>query len=820
MNAESTIRNMLFFPTVKNGLFDYSTPLKTNIKNFTENINNTEISPPLFEYLFYNIIKKKINEGYVNDETVFISERFLSSINCKKIFIKANAIHKKNILIFIQNKTTQKWNVIIFFDLENQLKKCMLDKENQSIIVKIISSSSENDEDDYILNSTMDKLENTFDFKSPDDIQFEVDSINICDQQNTSIFLLNFIEGLIIENNENFSKYIQKLYDEGSKMDTNSKNYLNSFNKMNDVFIDLQNKYQTELKNYLEKKEKTKNENMENGLENVDNFVNLDINKETNEMKDEIDLIQIEQDDDIEDDVDSEEEEALKIMEQENEDAKNQMKDQEKKLRQKLYKQKMRLANLNICKEFGVIKEEENESSSEKSFEIFNKNDREKNIKDEIEFLKRSITNLRKFTDELNQQNISQNEINEKEIEKNENNNNEKNNNKEEDNINGNTINENDNNINSSQKKSNNIDKINKNIKKKKLIVSALKNLEEAIQELEKEITAQPKKESKNENLKNINNNKNNTTNTKNINNNTNKKQIDNGNPKIDSNKFNELKKANTLPKQSKILTIDNTKIGQKNDALEKKINNTKNKISNTNNEKNITDSPNKKSDHSLDSNKSGSFKGDISPNNSNNNKKEKPKKNNKAKKNQDSAKKRNKSPIENNYSNKNSNDTNELKKKNSSHSSRDSTNTQKTNKTEELFSTENNQKEKEIKLEHNISNDSEVDNEHNYTESLNEFRSQKINEIKKENNKILFPKKNNNDYITERRESEKSRTRKSLLSRRQDKNGKTKLKMPPSKNRNYLPFNENFCDVIEGDDNNICGWCIGEESNSGCFIF
>ena len=104
MNAESTIRNMLFFTTVKNGLFDYSTPLKTNITNFTENISNTEVSASLFEYLFYNIIKKKINEGYINNETVFISEQFLSSINSKKIFFEANAIHKKIFLFLFKIK--------------------------------------------------------------------------------------------------------------------------------------------------------------------------------------------------------------------------------------------------------------------------------------------------------------------------------------------------------------------------------------------------------------------------------------------------------------------------------------------------------------------------------------------------------------------------------------------------------------------------------------------------------------------------------------------------------------------------------------------
>ena len=837
MSIESTIRNMLFFPTVKNGFFDYSTPLKQSIKNFTENTSSTEISASLFEYLLYNIIKNKINEGYVNDEIVFISEKFLSSINCKKIFIKANAIHKKNILIFIQNKSTQKWNVIIFIDLEYQLKQCMLDKENQSISAKIISSSNLSDDDDYILNSTMDKLENTFDFKSPEDIQFEVDSINIGDQPNTGIFLLNFIEGLVVENSDNISKSIQKLYDEGSKMDASSKDYLNSFNKMNDVFNDLQQKYQIEIKN--DKKEKPKNESKENGLENIDNFVNLNINKETNEIKDEVDLIQIEQDDDIEDDIDSDEEEALRIMEQENEEAKNQMKEHEKKLRQKLNKQKMRLKNLHICRDFGVIQEEENESSSEMSFDMSNKNDKEKSVKEEIEFLKKSITNLRKLTDDLDKKNLTENEKN---VENNNNkeikNNNEKSIINEKKCINGNNIEEDK--SNPSQRKHNKDNGVIKSNKKQNLVISVLKNFEEAIQELEIESLSLSKTESKSENPKKINNNKISKANSNNkikanINNKTSsKKQLDNGNPKIINNKSNDQQKERTPCKPSKTgnsSTIENMKTSQKNCPLKKKHNSTKNKILNLYKEKEIVDSPNKKlnilsNDKKTNSqaiNKSISFKSADNSNIPNINKKEKLKTNNKTKKNLESAKKRNKSPtIDNSDLNKNSSDNNndEFNKK-SSYSSRDSTNTQKTNKTEELLSSQNSQKENEIKLEYDNSNEIDVDNEQNYSESLNSFRAQKINEIKKQNNQLIFPINNDDNSTGERKESEKgqSKIRKSLIARRQDRHRKIILKMPPSKENNYLLFNES-CDIYEGDDNNICGWCIGEESGSGCFIF
>ena len=284
-------------------------------------------------------------------------------------------------------------------NLEEQLKNCFVENSKQPIAAKIISSNANSDEDDVILNSIMDKLENTFDFKSPNDIQFEVDSINISDQPNTCIFLLNFIEGLIAQNDENISLYIKKLYDEGSNnIDLNSKAYFSSFNKISEDFENIYIKYQNELKEYFKKNKynilnfdaekimngnkeffviennKEHNENGEKkvliegkGLPEENKLVNgMEKNKNSNLnlMKDEIDMIQLEQDDDIDGDLNSdEEEEALKIMERENEEAKS-IRDQERKLRQRIYKQKLRFKNMNMYKEFGIIKEEDNESES------------------------------------------------------------------------------------------------------------------------------------------------------------------------------------------------------------------------------------------------------------------------------------------------------------------------------------------------------------------------------------------------------------------------------------------------------------------------
>jgi hypothetical protein len=102
-------------------------------------------------------------------------------------------------------------------------------------------------------------------------------------------------------------------------------------------------------------------------------------------------MIKIEKDDDIdEDDINSEEEEeALKIMEKESKESKSQIKNQKRKLNQRLYQQKLRLKNLDMYREFGVIKEEDNESESE-SIDIFNK------MKEEVK-AKKILNDSKKF---------------------------------------------------------------------------------------------------------------------------------------------------------------------------------------------------------------------------------------------------------------------------------------------------------------------------------------------------------------------------------------------------------------------------------------
>ena len=343
IEPESILKGILFFSSVKEGIYDYSFPLNENISSF--NIDKTtSLSLPLFEYLCLNSIKQLIiKEKKINTDLLIITDQFLLDQNCKEILLKNNANHKKNIIICIQNPNNLKWSLIAFLDLENQIKGYFDINNKRPIIAKILSSNLNSDEDDFILNDTMDKLENSFDFKSPDDIQFEVDSFNISEQPNTGIFLLNFITGLIVQEDSKLFEFIKKLYDEGTN-NTNSESiyYFNTFNNISQEMINICKRYGQEFSDYLQK-----------------NNINIG----------------------LDDDLNSEdEEEALKIMEKENEEAKSMMRQKERKLRQKLYKQKLREKDMVMYKEFGVIKEEDNESESE-SIDYFGKMKEEERIK-------------------------------------------------------------------------------------------------------------------------------------------------------------------------------------------------------------------------------------------------------------------------------------------------------------------------------------------------------------------------------------------------------------------------------------------------------
>ena len=277
-NFPLKISNILYFSSIKNEQFDYTLPLKASINKFSN--NRTEVSPSLFEYLCFKITKRKNDQKQLNNETAIISEKFLTSKNIKFNIEKLNAIHKPYILIPVRNEKTLKWNAVLFLNLERQIMQYMSGNNSEPIFAKIISSNYESDEDDIILNTTMDKLETAFNFTSPDNIQFEVDSINISDQPNTSIFLLNFIEGLISQKSDKIFEYIMKLYDQNCNNNlTEGNNYFISFNKENNIFNDLINIHQKEMIEYFNNNNININQIIENNNEEeiYNNNTNLGI---------------------------------------------------------------------------------------------------------------------------------------------------------------------------------------------------------------------------------------------------------------------------------------------------------------------------------------------------------------------------------------------------------------------------------------------------------------------------------------------------------------------------------------------------------------
>ena len=334
-DIESILKNILFFTSITDGFFNYNIPIKSDVEKFNSD-KSTEPSLFLFEYICYKLLKNiLISNKQINSETIIITDQFLCSENSKEQFIKYKATYKKNIIICIQNTQNLKWTIIAFLNLEEQIKNYFDINNKKPIKAKILSSNLNSDEDDILLNATMDKLEYAFDFKSPDDIQFEVDSFNIYDQPNSGIFLLNFIKELMLQDETKISDFIQKIYDEVSNIDnTGNKFYFNKFNNISEEMNNIYDTYKQELNEFLK-----------------NNNININLDDELNS---------------------DEEEEALKIMEKENEEAKHLMRQKERKLRQKLYKQKLIDKNMVMYKEFGVIKEEDNESESE-SIDFFGK---------------------------------------------------------------------------------------------------------------------------------------------------------------------------------------------------------------------------------------------------------------------------------------------------------------------------------------------------------------------------------------------------------------------------------------------------------------
>ena len=134
---DDIISKTLFFSSLKDNKFDYTLPIKTSLIKFCRE-QRAEASPNLFEYLCYKIIKNKLSKSIINQETAIISEKYLSSKNCKLNIIKSKSIQKKFIFIPIRHSVTHKWNAIIFVHLERQIMQYMNKSKDEPIVKKMI----------------------------------------------------------------------------------------------------------------------------------------------------------------------------------------------------------------------------------------------------------------------------------------------------------------------------------------------------------------------------------------------------------------------------------------------------------------------------------------------------------------------------------------------------------------------------------------------------------------------------------------------------------------------------------------------------------
>ena len=356
MNIESKIAHMLFFTSVKNGFFDYEISIKPSLMKFNKN-KTIELSPSLLEYLCYKIVKNRLlTDNFTNTDIVLFTEKFLSLDSNKNIFKLTN---KQHIIILFQDEITKKWSLIMFLNLKEQINNLFNSNNKKTIVTNIISSFLNEENENYFLNKTFDNFEKILDFKLPI-VNFEVKLVNINDQKNTSIFLLNFIEGLICQDNDSIALYIQKLFDKdiyknNNDMHKDYMDYFNSFDKISDFLENILPTYEKELNEYLKK-----NKDYEKYF-NGNNIVMKNELKKNEENKFEKGKNNGCDNNNSDDDSDfnfEDEEEVLRIMEY-----------QHKKSKQRKFIKNDPTYRLNLksinYKNIGIIKEEEHESSSE-----------------------------------------------------------------------------------------------------------------------------------------------------------------------------------------------------------------------------------------------------------------------------------------------------------------------------------------------------------------------------------------------------------------------------------------------------------------------
>ena len=286
MDVESLINNTLKLSSIKNGSFDYSICIESDILKFYE--ENYECSPLLFEYILYKMIQEKLkNRRMFNSDIIIISEEYIN-IN-ENIKEYANTSTNKLLVIPFINNSSNKWGLILLSILENNnfiIKMFVCDKINKQEI---------------IFNNIATKINSNFIIEDKNKINvFDISSVS-----NTSKFLINFLNELLEIKVEKMDDFLMKIANhiekkEVSKSDENTKiNYKDEItiklSDDNELFKNLISNYNKEYNDYIKnQKNKIEKNEIEKKIgdssptfEDVHNHYekNLNIEKEVKERE-------------------------------------------------------------------------------------------------------------------------------------------------------------------------------------------------------------------------------------------------------------------------------------------------------------------------------------------------------------------------------------------------------------------------------------------------------------------------------------------------------------------------------------------------------
>ena len=275
-----SLNNILLLSSLKEGRFDYSTSLKSDIQKFAE--ENIECSILLFEYVLYKIlILKSKNNISLNSDIIIIPDYYLNN-NENIIQNDINDYNNNLFLIPLYNSLANKWGLVILSDI-------FLYETKKEIMANIIISNKGSKNIENILNNAVTKINKNL--KSEKAIKYKINFLDIKEMDNTSKFILNLISVLFEQNKDNIFEYINKIFSINKKEDI-FKEIISKKNENEDFYQNLLKNYELEYKDFLKSKnEKTNinNDKKENNLnKNIDRnkgelqIIETKINKENN----------------------------------------------------------------------------------------------------------------------------------------------------------------------------------------------------------------------------------------------------------------------------------------------------------------------------------------------------------------------------------------------------------------------------------------------------------------------------------------------------------------------------------------------------------